>query len=287
MAIAAALCCAVPTFAPYRAAHAAPAVSQSRLEAPTYPAHTGPVVDAAHLLSAVQQEQLAQRLRRLREETGVQLVVATVPALQDEPIESFALALCEQWRLGRKGQDDGVLLLVAPTEKRARIEVGYGLEDVLPDIVANQLLAAAVADSGRGLDGAAIGHLVTALELRLRAARKGQGDTSAAPPGLPQLDPEISAWGGVAGIVLLGFVLLWASWGRRRMQAQPFRPLRPEPGARGRFVGQGGGGGALRFILLALLNSIGRGQGRGPRDNGPDDRGGGGGFGGGGASGRW
>lgn len=89
---------------------------------------TGRVVDAADLLTAAQEAQIVRKLSALETRNRHQLVVATVPTLGDQPIEQYSLCLANQWALGRKGHDDGLLLLVAPKERKVRIEVGKGLE---------------------------------------------------------------------------------------------------------------------------------------------------------------
>jgi uncharacterized protein len=97
------------------------------------PALTGRVVDRADLLSAPAEAELTARLAALEKATTDQLVVVTVPSLEGEPIDHFGLRLGNGWAIGQKGVDNGVLLIVAPREKQARIEVGYGLEGLLTD----------------------------------------------------------------------------------------------------------------------------------------------------------
>lgn len=89
---------------------------------------TGRVVDSAGVLSAEAEERLTTRLAALDKETGVQLVVATTPDLGGKTIESYSLALANAWAIGGANRDNGLLLLVAPKERKVRIEVGRGLE---------------------------------------------------------------------------------------------------------------------------------------------------------------
>lgn len=101
---------------------------------------TGRVVDEAGLLSEVEEHQLSTKLAALEARTGHQVVVATVKTLQGKQIESYSLCLANHWGIGRAKEDDGVVLLVAPVERKVRIEVGYGLETALTDAEAKAIL---------------------------------------------------------------------------------------------------------------------------------------------------
>jgi len=98
-----------------------------------FPARTGRVVDAAHILSPEDEARLAARLAEAERATRHQLVVVTVQSLGGHPVEAYSLVLANRWSVGRKGVNDGVVLLVAPNERKARIEVGRGLEKALTD----------------------------------------------------------------------------------------------------------------------------------------------------------
>lgn len=111
----------------------------------TFPALTGRVVDEANVLSAAERERLTAKLADLEQKSGIQLVVATVKSLQGEEIEPYANALFRTWRLGEKTKNNGVLLLVAPNERRVRIEVGYGLEGTLTDALSKIIITNAIA----------------------------------------------------------------------------------------------------------------------------------------------
>jgi len=111
----------------------------------TFPALTGRVVDEANVLSAAERGRLAPKLAELEEKSGIQLVVATVNSLQGEEIEPYANELFRTWKLGEKAKNNGVLLLVAPKERRVRIEVGYGLEGTLTDALSKIIIANAIA----------------------------------------------------------------------------------------------------------------------------------------------
>lgn len=110
----------------------------------TFPALTGRVVDAAHILDAATVSALDAKLAAQEQKTSDQLVVATVPSLQGTSIEDYANQLFRHWGIGQKDQNNGILLLVAPQERKVRMEVGYGLEGVLPDAVAATIIQSAI-----------------------------------------------------------------------------------------------------------------------------------------------
>jgi uncharacterized protein len=94
---------------------------------------TGYVVDQARFLSHDARQRLTERLGRFQRETGHQLVVVTVSTLEGEEIKAFTIRLANRWGVGRKGVNDGVVILIAPTERQERISVGDGLRPQLPD----------------------------------------------------------------------------------------------------------------------------------------------------------
>lgn len=101
---------------------------------------TGRVVDAAGILSTDFERELTGRLAKLEDETQVQLVVATTPDLADRAIADYSLDLARAWGIGHADRSDGLLLLVAPAERKVRIEVGRGLEASVKDEVTAQIL---------------------------------------------------------------------------------------------------------------------------------------------------
>jgi uncharacterized protein len=103
------------------------------LLAANFPALTGRIVDQANVISADTRTALEPKLADLEAKSGIQLVVATVASLGGMEIEPYANELFRPWKLGEKTKNNGVLLLVAPNERRVRIEVGYGLEGTLTD----------------------------------------------------------------------------------------------------------------------------------------------------------
>ena len=104
------------------------------------PAFDSPVVDTTGSLDAVTKQQLEQQALELQQRKGSQLQVLMVPTTAPEAIESYAVRAFEQFKLGRKGVDDGVLLVVAKDDRKVRIEVGYGLEGAIPDITAGRVI---------------------------------------------------------------------------------------------------------------------------------------------------
>lgn len=118
--------------------------TSSLADALDFPSLTGRVVDQAGIISAADRSALELRLKGLEDQSGIQLVVATVPSLQGADIETFANELFRHWRLGDATKNNGVLLLIAPNEHRVRIEVGYGLEGTLTDALSNVIITSAV-----------------------------------------------------------------------------------------------------------------------------------------------
>lgn len=99
------------------------------------------VVDLTNTLTPTQKQLLEEQLKQLEENKGSQLAVLIVPTTAPEAIEQYSIRVVEKWQLGRKGVDDGVLLLIAKEDRKLRIEVGYGLEGVIPDAVAKRVIS--------------------------------------------------------------------------------------------------------------------------------------------------
>jgi uncharacterized protein len=113
--------------------------------AQSFPQLTGRVVDAANLLKPEERAALEARLKAHEDRTTDQLVVATVPSLDGLTVEDYANRLFRHWQLGQKKTNNGALLLVAPNERKVRIEVGYGLEGALTDALSKVIITTAVA----------------------------------------------------------------------------------------------------------------------------------------------
>jgi len=100
----------------------------------------GFVNDYAHILSQGQIQRLDQKLSNYRDTTSNEVAIVTVPSLQGYPIDQFSLKVLDKWGVGQHNKRNGVLIFVAPNEKKMRIEVGYGLEGAIPDIIAGHIV---------------------------------------------------------------------------------------------------------------------------------------------------
>jgi uncharacterized protein len=149
---------------------------------------TGRVVDTAEVLTPATRQKLSAALKAHEERTSNQVVVLTVPTLDGESVEDYARRVFEAWKLGRRDKDNGVLLLVAPTDRRMRIEVGYGLEGTLPDAVAGRIIRNQmtprfkVSDFDGGVTGG-VEAVVAVLEGRGEGPAASSGGGAAAETG--------------------------------------------------------------------------------------------------------
>lgn len=109
-----------------------------------FPALTGRVVDQANIIQPDTRVAIEQKLTDLETKSGIQLVIATVNSLEGQDVEPYANELFRKWALGEKKKNNGVLLLVAPNERRVRIEVGYGLEGTLTDALSKVIISNAM-----------------------------------------------------------------------------------------------------------------------------------------------
>lgn len=115
------------------------AFAQAQQLAPI-PELSSPVIDTTGTLDAATRQQLESQALALQKRKGSQLQVLLVPTTEPEDIAQYAVRAFEQWKIGRKGVDDGVLLVVAKNDRRVRIEVGYGLEGAIPDAIASRVI---------------------------------------------------------------------------------------------------------------------------------------------------
>jgi uncharacterized protein len=123
--------------------HAAAAtllVACAALGAADVPYLTGRVVDDAEILKPATRERITALSKAHEDETTDQIVVLTIPTLGGESVEEYANRVFTAWKLGQKGKDNGVLVVVAPQDRKLRIEVGYGLEGTLPDVAASRII---------------------------------------------------------------------------------------------------------------------------------------------------
>lgn len=236
----------------------------------------GYVNDYAQAMDPATEARLEAYCAQVEAATGVQLGLVTVPSLEGEPVEDAANALFRAWGIGSKQSNEGILLLLSIGDRRSRLEVGYGLEPILPD----------------GLAGSVLREMRPALRQNqygeaLMAAAETLGETVARAKNVP-LNAQLPRtkrpsrgssipWALLGGIVFFGLVL---------------RLIVRRPGYGG-YRGGGGGGGILPAILLGELMSRSTWGGQGGGGFGGYDSGdsfggfGGGDSGGGGASGDW
>ncbi|MDQ0839647.1 TPM domain-containing protein [Sphingomonas faeni] len=257
------------------------------------PKFTGFVVDAANVIPPDQEAALTKRLDDLQKATGNQLVVATVPDLDGYPIEDYGNALIRSWGVGLKDANNGAILLVAPNDRKVRIEVGYGLEPVLTDAFSSVVINQQILPRFKAGDipgGIVAGTNAVADQLALPDAEARAKVTAAAAEYDKTHRRSNSGGGGVPigliffGIVLAAIVIPMIS---RRAGGKQY----VDGGSRG------GGSGALPIVLWSIADAMTRGGGGGGFGGGGDSGGGwgGGGFGGGGggsgggggASGSW
>jgi uncharacterized protein len=110
------------------------------VSASNVPYLTGRVTDNAEILSSSMRKSLTERLKAHEKKTGNQIAVLTIPSLEGDSIEEYAETVFKEWKLGQKDKDNGILVIVAPNDRRMRIEVGYGLEGTLPDSLAGSII---------------------------------------------------------------------------------------------------------------------------------------------------
>jgi len=264
-----------------------PLVSAAELAVPSL---TARVTDQVGVLQPEQRAALESRLVALEQEKGSQIAVLIVPTTQPETIEQYSIRVAENWQLGRKGVDDGLLILLAVDDRTMRIEVGYGLEGVIPDAIAKRVIAEVMTPyfrQGDFYDG------LDAAVTQLSALIAGEP----LPP--PAKQKPASSIGDMLPLLLFGAIavggILRAIFGR-------FLGGSISGGLIGVLVWLLGGGllfalilGILAFVMtlsggMGGVGGVGGtrgGMGRGGFGGGGGFSGGGGGFGGGGASGRW
>ena len=238
--------------------------------AQTFPQLTGRVVDGANILPADEKARMEQKLAALETQSQRQLVVVTLPDLQGYDISDYGYQLGRHWGLGDKQRNDGAILIVAPKERKVRIEVGYGLEGTITDglssvIIQQQILPRFKAGDMPGGIEAGADALVQQLTLPAdqAAAVAAQADVQAAKaaPRQQGIDP--------GAIVFAGFIILFIV----------IPAIRRAKGGRS-YNGGSGLGPLIVFDALSHLADRGGGGG-GWGGGGGSDWGGGGGFSGG------
>ena len=190
---------------------------------PTFPERDRrAVVDAAQVIPDAAESKLNAEIVAWNRATGHQLVVATVPSLQDYEIEEYGYRLLRHWGLGRAGINDGVILLLAPGERKVRIEVGYGLEPVLTDALSSAIIRDTISPGLRSgdIEGALGGG---ARRIMQAATEEAAYATPAAVAGPPMVNPPFP-WGFflfMAGLILGPIFLFWLARRKRNTPAEP------------------------------------------------------------------
>ena len=229
--------------------------------AQTFPTLAGePVVDAANLLDPAQEAALNAKLKAINAATGHQLAVATIPSLEGRDIADYGYRLLRTWALGTKEKDNGAILIVAPNERRTRIEVGYGLEPVLTDAYSSVIINSIIIPQFKtgnypaGID-AGVDAIAAQIKLPPEEAAARAAQAQARQPESSSIPSALIFWAFIGLFVILP--LLRGLGGRRHRR--------------------GGGSGIGQVILWSAINAA-----MNSRDNDGGGWGGGGGFGGGG-----
>ena len=271
------------------------------------PPYRGYVNDYADMLSPAAEQRLERLLAAFDRRESTQIAILTIDTLAGDPIEDFSIRTVESWKIGRKGKDNGVLLLVAKKERRIRIEVGYGLEGVLTDLAAGRIIDYLLTPAFRaGLydEGVerAVGAIIGIVQGQYTAGDLQAGKNAPRQPAkqggalasylivflflLAFLGRISRPLGGVAGMIGLPFVLFLAG-GASLFLLLAAIPLGLAAGLLLPLVVAGGPGVVLMGPGAGMYHRHHRGGFPGDFGGGGFGGFGGGGFGGGGASGGW
>ena len=244
--------------------------------APTYPALSGRIVDAAGVVPETSHSAVESKLIALEDKSGIQIVVASVKSLEGYDVESYANGLFRAWKLGEAKKNNGVLFLIAPNDRKMRIEVGYGLEGALTDALSKVILTTAVAPRFKVGDfGGGVERGVDAI-IEVLSGDAGEW-TKRATAGARGEDTQFDKL--VPFIILALFIFIFAT-----MVANSRGPA--QRGYRGY---RRGGRGPVIFSSPSdsMRDGDSGGSSWGGGSSGDDFSGGGGSSGGGGASGDW
>lgn len=266
-------------------------VSSASAQGVPVPPLTGPIIDQVGVLNPQQRTELEQELWALKKEKGSEIAVLIVPSTRPEEIEQYSIRVVDTWKLGRKGVDDGVLLLVALNDRRVRIEVGRGLEGDIPDVKAFRIIDELIVPEFRRGDFA--GGLFAGVRA-IEGLIRGVDLPAPKPVGRESTDRYVSVafFGIVIGVVLSTFTGLLLGGGIGGLVTFLIGYFLFAPIAALLL-------GALVMMLVPILGGVqtptgGGGYGGGTRYGGGwgggssgGSFGGGGSFSGGGSSGRW
>jgi uncharacterized protein len=229
---------------------------------------TGYVNDFAHVIDPQSAAQIEAYCGNVERATGAQFAIVTVDSLENEPVEDVAVRLFKEWGIGKKGTDEGLLLLLAIKDHKNRIEVGYGLEPVITDGYAGGVLRGIRPILRQGNYGGAL--LAAAEQLGQRVAQ-AKGVTIEGQSTQTARDTDGGGGGGIFGIIIFFVILMFIA---RLLSGR---------GGRGGTGGGSGMGGLLTGMILG--NMMGGGRRGGWSGGGFGGGGGGGGWGGGGGGG--
>ena len=199
------------------------------------PPLAGRVNDLTATLSAEQRGLLEARLAAFERQKGSQIALLIVPTVQPETVTEYALRVVESWKLGRKGVDDGALLLIAKDDKKLRIEVGYGLEGALNDATAKRIISETI--SPRFKQGDFYGGIDAGLAVMIKVI----GGESLPEP--KQASQSADAGGGFDSLLAIGFILIFVVGGILRAIF-------------GRFLAAGIIGGVAGVVASLMLPSL-------------------------------
>jgi uncharacterized protein len=245
---------------------------------PVYPELTGRVVDDAGLLSAADKAALETELAAFEAKTTDQIVVATVRSLNGYPIDDYGIGLARKWGLGQKGKDNGVLILVAPTERKVRIDVGRRLEPLLPDGKVGTIIRSTILPVFRRGDfPGGIKAGVAAVQASLSADKAEADERAKRPP--PPFD-----YMSLLPLVLFGVIVIFVIRAQQE-SARQWAALTPQQ--RNRILADRARQRRLEQSQGPIIFPGGSGGWSGGSGGGGGFSGGGGDFGGGGASGDW
>jgi uncharacterized protein len=172
------------------------------------PALSSPVTDLTQTLSAQQQQTLADKLSAYAKAKGSQIAVLIVPTTQPEDIAQYSIRVADAWKVGREKQDDGVIIIVAKDDHKMRVEVGYGLEGAIPDLVAKRVVSEVMSphfkqgDFYGGLDAAT--DTITKLINGENLAAPSASSANVGGTGFMELLPIIMFGAIVSGMILRG-----------------------------------------------------------------------------------